>query len=75
MRCVLWGGALEYKLVDEEVPEGNNHYLIEMKVEVCQDCGERYYQEGQVDELIKWKKELKGNKSQYREIGKVYQVA
>ncbi len=75
MKCVLCGGVLGNKVVEEEVRVESNHYLVKMEVEVCQYCGERYYQEGQVDELIQWKKKLKGSGDQYREVGKVYQVA
>lgn len=75
MKCVLCGGALQNKVVEEEVKVENNHYLVKMEVEACQDCGERYYREGQIDELIQWKKKLKDSGSQYQEIGKVYQVA
>ena len=75
MKCVLCGGTLLNKVVEEEVRVENNHYLVKMEVEVCQDCGERYYREGQIDELIQWKKKLKDSGSQYQEVGKVYQVA
>lgn len=75
MKCVLCGGALQDKVVEEEVRVENNHYLVKMEVEVCQDCRERYYREGQVDELIQWKRKLKKSGNQYQEVGKVYQVA
>lgn len=75
MKCVLCGGGLQDKVVEEEVRVENNHYLVKMEVEVCQDCGERYYREGQIDELIQWKRKLKESGIQYQEVGKVYQVA
>lgn len=74
MKCVLCGGVLQEKVVEEEVRVGSDHFLVKMKVEVCRDCNERYYQEGQVDELIKLKKRLSAEKKQYQPVGKVYLV-
>lgn len=74
MKCVLCGGALQEKVVEEEVRVGSDHFLVNMKVQVCSDCNERYYQEGQVDKLIELKKRLSKEKKQYQSVGKVYLI-
>ncbi|MBI3755157.1 MAG: YgiT-type zinc finger protein [Deltaproteobacteria bacterium] len=75
MKCVLCGGGVEKKVVDEEIKVFNDHFLVKMEIEVCKSCGERYYAEGQVDGLIHLKKRLEKEKTGCLEVGKVYQIS
>jgi len=75
MRCAICGGELKKMSVTEEVADGNNRVVTRVNAEVCQDCHERYYQEGVVDKLI-WLKDALSKKSKMKlhPVGKVYTV-
>lgn len=74
MRCVLCGGELIEKTVLEEIIEGNDHVVVKVKAEVCEQCHERYYASGIVDKLIDIKENLKRHQVKLNEIGKVYEI-
>jgi len=74
MRCVLCGGELRNKIVEEEVSKGGDSILTRVKAEVCVNCNERYYPEGTIDRLIQLREKLEKKKVKLREIGKVYKV-
>ena len=74
MKCVLCSGELIEKTVTEEVIEGNDHIVVKVKAEVCQQCHERYYASGIVDKLIEIKEDLKNKSLRLHEIGKVYEI-
>lgn len=75
MKCALCGGELFKKDVKEEVIEGNEHVVVQVKAEVCESCHERYYPSGVVDKLIEIKENLKKKKLKLRPVGKVYELA
>ena len=64
-----------YILYKEEVIDGNEHVVVKVKAEVCENCHERYYASGVVDKLIEVKENLRENKLNLRVIGKVYELA
>jgi len=74
MSCVLCGGELIEKVVTEEVIEANNHIMVKVKAEVCEQCHERYYASGFIDRLIEIKEDLKKHQLSLHEIGKVYEL-
>lgn len=74
MRCALCGGELIEKMVTEEVTDENNHILVKVKAEVCEQCHERYYASGIVDKLIEVKECFKKHSLGLQEIGKVYEL-
>lgn len=74
MRCVLCGGELIEKMVTEEIIEDNNHIVVKVKAEVCEQCHERYYASGIVDKLIGIKEDLKKHQLPLHEIGKVFEL-
>ena len=74
MRCVLCGGDLEQKLVEEEVKVGADHILVEVEAEVCRNCHERYFAEGVIDRLIELKQKLKVKKVNFPLVGSVYKA-
>ncbi|MBI5681668.1 MAG: YgiT-type zinc finger protein [Deltaproteobacteria bacterium] len=75
MRCVLCGGETEKKVIDEEIRVTNDHFLVKMELDVCKNCNEKYYTEGQVDTLIHFKKRFEKEKVGCLEVGKVYQIS
>lgn len=75
MKCALCGGKLIEKMVTEEVAEGNNHVVVKVRAEVCEQCHESYYSSGIVDKLIEIKENLKTHQLKLHQIGKVYKLA
>ncbi len=75
MRCALCGGELIEKVITEDVIEENNHILVKVKAEVCEQCHERYYASGAVDKLIEIKEDLKKYHLKLHEVGKVYELS
>ena len=44
MKCVICkGDAIVLKTVDEQIAVGSDIVLIRLKLPVCSQCGERYY--------------------------------
>lgn len=74
MRCAICGGELKDKIVTEEIAEGNDRVVTKVRANVCEDCHERYYQEGVVDNLIRLKETLSKKKLKLQQVGKVYEV-
>ena len=75
MKCVFCGGEVKKRMVEEEIKVFNDFILFEMEVDVCKSCNEKYYSEGQIDEMILLKKRLQKEKEGCKEIGRVYQLA
>ena len=73
MKCIFCKGNLSKELVTEEVKVGNDHVLVKLEAEVCENCHEKYFPEGTVDFLQEIKKKLKADKSHLKPIGQVYQ--
>lgn len=75
MICVLCKGKVLRKTVQEDISAGNDHLVVSLEAEVCENCHERYFPEGTVDYLQKLKRELKSKKGHFTAIGQVYQTA
>ena len=75
MKCVFCGGEVKKRMVEEEIKVFNDFILFEMEVDVCKSCNEKYYSEGQIDEMILLNKRLQKEKEGCKEIGRVYQLA
>ena len=75
MRCALCGGELKKKEVIEEIRQENDHIMVKVKAEVCEQCHERYYASGVVDKLIDLKERFRGHRSALHSIGKVYEMS
>ena len=75
MKCVLCGGRLAEKNIEEEVRVEYDHVMVKVKAEVCVNCGERYFNEGVVDYLRTVKHDLEKKKLKMRQIGSVYEIA
>ena len=75
MICVLCKGKVSRKTVQEDVAVGNDHIMVSLEAEVCDNCHERYYSEGTVDYLQKLRRDLKSHKDWFTPVGQVYQAA
>jgi len=74
MKCVLCGGKLEKKCVEEEVRVHYDHVMVKVEAEVCVNCGERYFGEGVIDHLRSVKHDLEKKRLKTRKIGTVYEI-
>ncbi len=74
MICVLCKGKVFKKMVQEDVAVGNDHIVVNLEAEVCENCHERYYVEGTADYLQRLKRDLKSKKDQFKPVGQVYQT-
>ena len=75
MKCVLCGGDVLKKKVEEEVRVGRNHVMIKVEAEVCKNCHEKYYSSEVMDKLTKIKEQLGKEKEHLKQIGLVYKFA
>lgn len=75
MICVFCKGSLTQKKVREEIKVGNDHVLVDLDAEECDNCHERYFPSGTVDYLQRLKEELKTKRSSFKVVGQVYQNA
>jgi YgiT-type zinc finger domain-containing protein len=72
MRCLICHSPdIEIKQINEEVHSNSDIIYIPISIPVCQNCGERYYDRKTMQYLERTKKQLKENKIQLREIGKI----
>lgn len=75
MICVLCKGKVSKKMVREDVTVGNDHIVVNLEAEVCENCHERYFSEGTADYLQRPKRDLKNKKDRFKLVGQVYQTA
>ena len=72
MKCVICHGInIEVIKVKEEIIIGNNIVYIPIKVPVCKNCGERYYNRSTIQFLEDAEEKLHKKKAKLKEIGKV----
>ncbi|MBI2082834.1 MAG: YgiT-type zinc finger protein [Deltaproteobacteria bacterium] len=74
MICILCKGKVAKRVVQEDITVGNDHIMVNLEAEVCENCHERYYPEGTVDYLQKLKQDLKSHREQFTPVGQVYQA-
>ncbi len=72
MKCALCGGQLLKEAVQEEVKVHQDHIIVDVEAEVCQDCHQRYFEEGVIDRLIEIKRKLTEREFKLPKIGEVY---
>lgn len=72
MKCVICHGE-EIKVIEvkEELSIGNDIVFIPIKVSVCHNCGERYYDRQTMHYLEQVEDKLKRKELELREIGRV----
>jgi YgiT-type zinc finger domain-containing protein len=72
MKCVIChGDDIRRKDVHEEVQVGSDVVHVPVTLQVCQTCGERYYDRRAMRFLEEAERKLKEGKAQLREVGKV----
>ncbi len=72
MNCVICHSPrIEMEEVKEEILLDNDVVLIPVKLLVCKNCGERYYNRKTMQFLEKIEENLKKGEGHLKEIGKV----
>ncbi|MFH1824498.1 MAG: YgiT-type zinc finger protein [Candidatus Firestonebacteria bacterium] len=72
MKCVIChGDEINVMEVKEEVAVGNDIVYVPVKVPVCGNCGERYYDRSTMQFLEEIKKTLLKKRTELKEVGKV----
>ena len=74
MKCALCGGETVEATVVEEIRVREDHIMVPVKAEVCQDCSERYYPEGTIDYLIDLKERIWARQENMTQTGRVFKV-
>ncbi|MCX8103157.1 MAG: type II toxin-antitoxin system MqsA family antitoxin [Candidatus Bipolaricaulota bacterium] len=75
MRCAVCGGAVRLQNVQEELIIGSDHYMVSVRAEVCQSCGERYFSERTTAKLVQLQEAIQQGRIKGEVIGRVYEVA
>ena len=72
MKCVICkGDEIEVMEVKEEFVVGNDIVYVPIKVPVCRNCGERYYDRRTMQFLEEIEGRLSRKQGELKEIGKV----
>ncbi len=74
MRCALCGGAVRLQNVREEIRVGSDHYVVTVRAEVCQNCGERYFSERTMERLVQLRAAIQQGRIKGEAVGQVYEV-
>ena len=76
MKCVICKSSdIQMKLVEEEIKDRRDIVLIPMKVLVCLNCGERYYDRKAMRKVEELRDRLRRHDLEVEEVGKVFRVA
>ncbi|MBI1882954.1 MAG: YgiT-type zinc finger protein [Chlamydiae bacterium] len=77
MDCVICKGkdVVVKKAMDEELQIGNDVIFVSLKLLVCSQCGERYYDRAAMRKLEKLERDVLHKKIRLKEIGYVLRVA
>lgn len=76
MKCIVCKSPdIVEKEVDEEIKLDSDIALYPVKVKVCNNCGERYYDRGTMQRIEEVKEKLKKKELTIRVVGKVIRVA
>ncbi len=75
MKCVICKSSdIKMKMVEEEVKLEKDIILIPMKVLVCVNCGERYYDRNAMRKIEEMRAKINQQDIKIEEIGKVYRT-
>ncbi|MEM4413844.1 MAG: YgiT-type zinc finger protein [Candidatus Caldarchaeum sp.] len=75
MRCAVCGGVVRLQNVQEEIVVGTDHYMVAVRAEVCQSCGERYFSERTAERLVQLRAAIQQERIKGEAVGRVYEVA
>jgi hypothetical protein len=72
MKCVICHSSdIQMKVVDEEIKSGKDIVLIPMRILVCLNCGERYYDRKTMKKIEEIRSRLRRQDLEVEEVGKV----
>jgi YgiT-type zinc finger domain-containing protein len=72
MKCtVCHSDNVVTRKVEEEIRVGNDFVIVPIETQVCETCGERYYNRATLRHLEEIEKKLKEQKKLLRQVGKV----
>lgn len=72
MKCVIChGNEIELMEVKEQFTVGNDIVYVPIKVPVCKNCGERYYDRRTMQLLEEIERKLNKKQIELKEVGKV----
>ena len=72
MKCVICKSPdIQVKKIEEEIKIGQDIILVPVEVLVCNNCGERYYDNRIMRKLEEIKLQLNMNKLAVEDVGKV----
>jgi YgiT-type zinc finger domain-containing protein len=75
MKCVICkGDNIVQKEVAEHIENGNNIVEFNVKILVCQNCGERYYDRKTMKVLEDTREKVKNGSLNIEPVGQVFQV-
>jgi len=63
------------KKVEEEIRVGQDIYFVRIQVNVCRECGERYYDRKTLRKLEEVEEKIKAKRLHPKPVGEVYRVA
>jgi YgiT-type zinc finger domain-containing protein len=76
MKCVICHGEeIEMENVREEIAMGNDVVYVPVRVLVCRNCGERYFDRRTLQYLEKVQEQLKTGQAVLAEVGKVMELS
>ncbi len=72
MKCIICKSSeIELKMIEEEIKLEKDIVLVPMKVLVCLNCGERYYDIKTMRKLEDIRSKLRGQDMEVEAVGKV----
>lgn len=76
MKCIICHSTdIRMQGVQEQLARGKDVVLIPLKVLVCSNCGERYYDRRAMQHLEKTEEALKADRLVLERVGEVLQVS
>ncbi|MFQ6121310.1 MAG: YgiT-type zinc finger protein [Methanosarcinales archaeon] len=75
MKCVFCGkGELKEQIVEKKISVENDVVIVSIKADVCDYCGEQYFDAKTVERLEELEEQMKQKKIEIPVIGKVRKV-
>jgi len=76
MKCVICNSPdITKKKVEEEIRENSDVILVPIKVLVCEECGERYYDRRTMKRLEEIEQSIKEKRMALQKVGRVLRVS
>jgi len=76
MKCVICNSPdITKKKVEEEIRENSDVILVPIKVLVCEECGERYYDRRTMKRLEEIEQSIKEKRMPLQKVGQVLRIS